>query len=50
MKSYSKPNTIVVEIANKSIIAASLPVNSGKTTGTQLAPQRNSDWSDFENN
>ena len=48
MKSYIKPNTIIVEIENKSIIAASLPINSGKTTGTQLAPQRTSDWSDYE--
>lgn len=49
MKSYSKPNTIIVEIENKSIIAASLPINSGTTTDKQLAPQRNSDWSDYEN-
>jgi len=49
MKSYIKPNTIIVEIENKSIIAASLPINSGTTTDKQLAPQRNSDWSDYEN-
>ena len=49
MKSYSKPNTIIVEIENKSIFAASLPVDPKQTTGTQLAPQRNSDWSDYEN-
>ncbi|MBR0037961.1 MAG: hypothetical protein IJP70_10040 [Bacteroidales bacterium] len=50
MKSYIKPETQIVEIENNAIMAASLPVNSGKTTDTQLVGrERGGSWSDYEN-
>ena len=48
-KTYQNPTIKVVRI-HPQIVAASVQMHGKNAGGSAMAPQRNSDWSDYENN